>query len=352
MDFELPEAAPAVSELASQMFLRHAAPTRLAEIERSPDHIDRVMWKEFAASGLLGLAVDPEYGGAGLGLSEVVLTLIEQGRHVALIPLWESVVLGAMAIAQFGDASLRQRWLPSVADGSVVLTAGLESTGMTAKKQLISGCVRAVPAGHLADGIIVAVEEILYLVDANQAGVARRVFERTDHALCADITLDDATAEPLDRRSLGQIEWLRERAWIGLAALQLGVSLEAVRSAAAHVSQREQFGVRLGTFQAVAHQIADCRIATDAMEVTLWNGVWRLVTGRPSHAAVHVARWWATDAGGRIARVVQHLYGGLGADVTYPIHRYLLWSNQLANTCGSAAWHLDQLSQHIASEAV
>jgi alkylation response protein AidB-like acyl-CoA dehydrogenase len=62
-----------------------------------------------------------------------------------------------------------------------------------------------------------------------------------------------------------------------------------------------------------------------------------------------VAKWWSADGGDRIARTVQHLHGGIGADVTYPIHRYLLWSSQLANTLGSASWHLHQVGGHIAA---
>jgi len=115
-----------------------------------------------------------------------------------------------------------------------------------------------------------------------------------------------------------------------------------------YLGHRNQFGVPLATFQVVAHQAADCHIGTQAMEVTLWDAVWRLDAGRPAGAAVHVARWWAADAGDRVARVVQHLHGGLGADVTYPVHRYMLWSSQLANTFGSAAWHLDRIGEHVA----
>lgn len=355
MDFDLSEDQVAVRALAEEVFAKHADPERLAEVESGAERFDRDLWRQLAASGVLGLAVPEEHGGDGLGLGAVVVALIEQGRRVPLVPLWEAAVLGAMPVAQFGSQRQRERWLPRVADGSAVLTAALEPAAVQANDDgTLDGSCVSVPAGHLADAVVApAVRDDgasgLFLVETGQPGVSRQPFERTDRALGADLVLDRAAAEPLDGGDGGdRCEWLRHRAWAGLAALQLGVSQESVRRAAAYTAERHQFGVPLATFQAVAHQAADCHIDTQAMEVTLWDAVWRLDTGRDAAAAVHVARWWAADAGDRVARVVQHLHGGLGADVTYPVHRYMLWSSQLANTLGSAAWHLDRIGELIA----
>jgi acyl-CoA dehydrogenase len=211
-----------------------------------------------------------------------------------------------------------------------------------------------VPSGPVADAVIVpartgdgSVE--LFLVDADQPGVTGHGYVRTDRGGAADLVFDGARAERLaDGPDDDRVDWLLRHAWVGLAALQLGVSEDSVRRTAEYLSQRHQFGVPLATFQAAAHQAADCHIDIQAMEVTFWNALWRLQTGRPAAAAVHVAKWWSADAGDRIARTVQHLHGGVGADITYPIHRYLLWSSQLANTLGGASWHLHLLGGHIA----
>ena len=389
MDFDLSDDQLAVRALAEEVFAKHADPERLAAVEAGTERFDRELWRQLAASGLLGIAVPEEHGGDGLGLSGFVVALIEQGRRVPLVPLWETVVLGAMPVARFGSQQQRDRWLPRAATGSAVLTAALEPGAVRAVPgggwSLTGTCV-SVPAGHLADAVVVpaALDDGtpgLFLMETSQPAVSRQPFERTDRALAADLVLDGAAAEPLDTGAAEPLdtaeagpldraaaerpdvvgaeppsgtaggdrcEWLRHRAWAGLAAVQLGVSQEAVRLAAAYTAERHQFGVPLATFQAVAHQAADCHIDTQAMEVTLWDAVWRLDTGRPAASAVHVARWWAADAGDRVARVVQHLHGGLGADVTYPVHRYMLWSSQLANTFGSAAWHLDRIGEHVA----
>ncbi|WP_405097421.1 acyl-CoA dehydrogenase family protein [Micromonospora sp. NBC_01412] len=372
MDFQLTEGQTTVRELAEGLFARHGDPQHLAEIEAGDERFDRRLWQDLADSGVLGLVVPAEHDGAGLGLSEFGLALIEQGRRVPLVPLWETVVLGALPLIRYGTEKQQNTWLPRIAEGGAVLTAALESLGtgrpLTTAGRAggtdganstdgweISGTCTSVPFGHLADAAIVpastqsgAVE--LFLVETDQPGVARSGYERTDRGRSADLTLASAYAQRLgtDDPSEDPVSWLLQRAWIGLAALQLGVSQESVRQTADYLSHRHQFGVPLATFQAAAHQAANCHIDTEAMEVTFWNALWRQETDRPAVAAAHTAKWWAADAGDRVARTVQHLHGGLGADVTYPIHRYMLWSSQLANTLGSASWHLHQIGTQIA----
>jgi alkylation response protein AidB-like acyl-CoA dehydrogenase len=366
MDFQLTEGQVIVRELAAAVFDRHGDPQHLAKIEASEDRFDRRLWRDLADAGLLGLTVPAQYDGAGLGLAEFALALTEQGRRVCLVPLWEAMVLGVLPLARYGTAGQKSTWLPRIADGSAIVTAALEDRGSgrpwTPAVQAggsdgdwrLTGSGTSVPSGQVADAVIVpartgrgSVE--LFLVDTDQPGVVRNGYVRTDRGGAADLVLDEARAERLaDGPDDDRVDWLLQHAWVGLAAIQLGVSQDSVRHTADYLSQRHQFGVPLATFQAAAHQAADCHIDTQAMEVTFWNALWRLETGRPAAAAVHVAKWWSADAGDRVARTVQHLHGGVGADVTYPIHRYLLWSSQLANTLGGAAWHLHQLGGHIA----
>jgi 3-oxocholest-4-en-26-oyl-CoA dehydrogenase beta subunit len=369
MDFQLAEGQVTVTDLARDVFSRNGDPQRLADVEAGPDRFDRVLHRELAGSGILGLLVPEEHGGAGLGLGEVAGVFVEQGRTLGTVPLWETLVGGVLPLVRYGNATQQAEWLPRVAAGDTVLTVAVDDltdarpygarirarsdAGPDGAGTTLSGSAVGVRAAHLADAIIVpATDEEgtvgLYLVPTAGAGVRRDTFERTDRGLASDVHLADAAAEPLtEGPEEDRTDWLLRQVWIALAALQTGVSQAAVRQAADYTSGREQFGVPIATFQAVAHQIADCHIDTEAMEVTYLNALWRETTARPSRAAVHVAKYWAADAGDRVARTVQHVHGGIGADVTYPIHRYLLWSTQLANTAGSGPWHLHQLADLV-----
>ncbi|WP_029136406.1 acyl-CoA dehydrogenase family protein [Nakamurella lactea] len=368
MDFHLSEDQKAVRDLAAGVFARHADPLRLPDIESTEDRFDRVLWQQLAEAGVLGLAIDEQHGGAGLGLQELAMVLPEQGRTLGTVPLWETVIGGALPLIRYGTQEQQAQWLPRIADGSAVLTVALEPIGAARPWRTsvsasgddggwaLTGTAVGVPAGHLAEAIVVPATTDagieLFLVRTDQSPVGRQRYERTDRGIAVDLELAGAAAErlaggPQDDR----LDWLLRQCWIALAGLQVGISQSAVRQAAEYTSMRHQFGVPLATFQAVAHQAADCHIDTEAMEVTFLNAVWREATGRDAGAAAHVAQWWASEAGDRVARTVQHLHGGLGADVTYPIHRYMLWTTQLANTLGSASWHLQQLSDQIAESA-
>ena len=113
------------------------------------------------------------------------------------------------------------------------------------------------------------------------------------------------------------------------------------------MSVREQFGRPLGSFQAVQHQLADCWIDVDAMRLTLWQA---LEDGTRRSALV--AKWWCDQAGLDVVHRVQHVHGGIGVDVDYPVHRHFLWGKQISSTLGGSAAALADLGDLIAAEDV
>ena len=109
---------------------------------------------------------------------------------------------------------------------------------------------------------------------------------------------------------------------------------------AAYLNTREQFGRPLSTFQGTMLRAADAAIDTESIRVTMWQAAWRLDHGLDAELAVSVASWFAAEAGQRAVFATQHLHGGMGADISYPIHRYFLWGKQIELMLGppSASW--------------
>ncbi|MCY3861252.1 MAG: acyl-CoA/acyl-ACP dehydrogenase [bacterium] len=141
------------------------------------------------------------------------------------------------------------------------------------------------------------------------------------------------------------------RAQVAVAAVALGCCEEATAMVAAYTSQREQFGRPLSTNQGVAMRAADCYIDTDCMRVTLLQAAWLIDEGRSVAEiadAAAVAKWWSADAGQRVVHATQHLHGGMGADVDYPVHRYFLWVKQLENTFGGGSRQLAAIGRALA----
>ncbi len=120
-----------------------------------------------------------------------------------------------------------------------------------------------------------------------------------------------------------------------------------------YTSKREQFGFPLATFQAVAVQAADRYIDLRAMEATLWQAAWRIASGAPgalpAAGDVAVAKIWAAEGVRRVVQTAQHLHGGFGADVDYPLHRYHAWAKHLELSLGPAAAHEETLGDLLAA---
>jgi alkylation response protein AidB-like acyl-CoA dehydrogenase len=87
----------------------------------------------------------------------------------------------------------------------------------------------------------------------------------------------------------------------------------------------------------------------NAMRWLMWRAAWKLAAGLPAARDVAVAKFWAADGGARVASTTQHLHGGMGVDVDYPIHRYFLWSKSLELSLGTAAEQLAWLGSDMAA---
>ncbi|MEV5647307.1 acyl-CoA dehydrogenase family protein [Nocardia sp. NPDC052254] len=362
MDFAFTEEQTAIADLAAAVFGGKSGTERVTVVEAGEERIDRELWRELARAGLVGIALPAEAGGGGLGFTELCVLLEQQGRSVAPVPLWETV-LAAAAIVEFGTPEQQHRYVVPAADGELFLTVGLEEFGpadptrpaTTAHRSAtgtweLTGAKAVVPAAHIAARVVVSAATSsgtgLFLVDPAGAGVRAENNETTTRAIATNLDFDGAPAELLAEGD--SVAWLVARVEVALAALQAGVAAGAIDRAVSYLNGRRQFGRPLSTFQAVSHQLADCYIDLEAMRVTLWQAAWLLGNGEDPGTAGLVAKWWATDGGQRVVHRAQHVHGGIGVDIDYPVHRYLLWGKQIAATLGAASADLARLGDRIA----
>ena len=161
----------------------------------------------------------------------------------------------------------------------------------------------------------------------------------------ASVRVDDAAL-------LGGAEvlpWLLARATIGLCALQLGVLERALELTAAYAREREQFGRPIGSFQAVAQRLADAYIDVEAVRLTTWEAAWRLSESLPASAELATAKFWAADAGHRVAHTAIHVHGGTGIDMDGEVHRYFVAAKRAEFTLGGATAQLRRLGAELAA---
>ncbi len=354
MDFTLSEAQEELAGLARKILTEQDAP-----------------WADLAAAGVLAAGLPEALGGAGLGLLEECSVLTELGRAVSDVPYLASIVLGAGAIAAFGSASQVARWAEPAGRGSVVLTAALaEEDGDDPRlpsasavrrdgRWVLSGVKTAVPAAPRADLFLVPAASpdgvLVFLVSPADDGVSVQPQQLTDFAEAGRVVLDGAGLD--DDRVLGPgrgaevTRWLVSRATVGLCAAQAGVVERALELTAEYARSREQFGRPIGSFQAVAQRLADAYVDVEAARLTMWQAAWRLAAGESGpavDAVVATAKFWAADAGHRVAHTAVHVHGGLGIDTSYPVHRYFVAAKHNEFTLGGATAQLRRIGAALA----
>jgi alkylation response protein AidB-like acyl-CoA dehydrogenase len=370
VDFSFTEEQESIRALAAEILGAEATAERLKAAEREPDWTDAGLWKQLAEANLLGVAIPEAHGGMGMGFLELCVLLHEAGRAVAPGPWLATLVHGALPLAELGTEAQRETWLPRVAAGTARLAAALEDAGSAEGAPpatraradgsgfVLDGAKRAVPGAGAADLVLVPASDErgvgIYLVDPKAAGVSLVGSVTSTGEPLFDMTLAGVRAPGAarlggpDADGAAILRWLAPRVLTALAALQAGVSDRALGITAAYVKERVQFGVPIGSFQAVQHRVADGFIDLEAMRWTLWRAAWRLAEGLPAERDAAVAAYWAAEGGSRIANAGLHLHGGLGADVDTPIHRHFLWSKALELQGGGASALLARLGSDLA----
>jgi alkylation response protein AidB-like acyl-CoA dehydrogenase len=370
MDFGLDEVQQDLRELAAKILGERATPERLKEVEAG-EGIDRELWEQFARANLLGVALPEDVGGSGYGLMELCVLLQEVGRRVAPVPVLATVGMAALPIAQLGTPEQRKRWLPGVVEGDSILTAALQEAGVSdplspatlARRDgsawRIDGRKVGVPYGPLAERVLVTARladdadgtTAVFLVDPNAEGVTLVPTRGTHREPRANLILDGVVVD--EEHMIGgddAVATIHRYALAGLCATGIGVLEEAVRITAAYISERQQFGKPIATFQGATLRAADAYIDTQAAAVTTWSAIWRLAAGRPADDELAIAKFWIADGGQRVVHACQHLHGGLGVDVDYPIHRYFLWAKELELALGGATPQLLRLGASLSGQ--
>ena len=374
MDFTQNEGERDLAALSRSILTGRLTPERLRAAEA--DGFDPALWADLASAGVLAAALPEPLGGAGLGLLAQCAVLTEIGRAVAPVPYLASIVLGAGALARFGTPDQQGRWAAPAGRGELILTAALaeedgddprvpsasaepvKGDGEVGGEWLLSGAKTTVFAAPLAALILVPAATPLgvtvFLVAPGDEGVTVERQQVTGGGSAGRVTL--AGVRLPAGRVLGSpasgleiADWLVARGTVGLCALQLGVVERALELTSEYAKNRVQFGKPIGSFQAVAQRLADAYIDVEAVRLTMWQAAWRLSAGLPCDTEIATAKFWAADAGHRVAHTAVHVHGGVGIDLDYPLHRYFTAAKRCEFALGGATAQLRHIGAALAS---
>ncbi|MBD0021565.1 acyl-CoA dehydrogenase [Gordonia pseudamarae] len=357
MDFTPDESTADLTALTADIASAISTPGRVAELEAAAAPLDAELWQQLAKAGLLGL----EQSGDGLSVVDTVAVATELGHHLARVPFGPHAVVAGPVIEEFGSDDLRSTFA-GIADGSVIVTVAAEEdprsrplTATTGPALTLSGTKVNVPYASAANLLLVTATgpdgEFAAVIDTTADGVTITDTPATGLTPTAQVDVDGVVVDPTRVLRAGAVDAITARLRLAVAADQSGTVTEALRLTAEYACQREQFGRPIGTFQAVSQRLADCYIDAQALNVTTAQAAWLLAHHDPAApAAVATAKFWAAEAGHRIAHACVHIHGGVGLDTSHPVHRYFLRAKQNEFTAGSAPAILLDIGEALASE--
>jgi alkylation response protein AidB-like acyl-CoA dehydrogenase len=368
MDLILTEDQELIAKTAADFVKQKSPLARVRELRDTNDPVgfSRALWKEMAELGWVGIAFPESVGGAGLGFAELAVVMEELGRTLAPEPFLSTVLLAGQALRLSGDSAEASAWLPRVCKGEAILAlaqqearsrydlATVETRAEAAGAGYrLSGEKVQVLDGHVADAFVVAARTAggpreakgitLFVVPKGAAGLTVTRQTRLDGRNAALVRFDgvgaDATLGPVDGGH-ALLASAVDRATVGLCAEMLGGMQQAFAMTLEHLKSRIQFGVPIGSFQALKHRAANVFIELELAKSAVMAAA-RAVDGADADLAklVSLAKARCSDAYVLATNEAVQMFGGVGMTDEYDIGFYMKRARAAELTFGDAGFH-------------
>jgi acyl-CoA dehydrogenase len=360
MNFEFSEEQQMLRDQARGFLSQHCPPSAVRTALDSDAPFDAELWRKVADMGWMATVIPEEYGGLGLSYYELAVIAEEMGRAVAPIPFSSSVYLASEALLQFGTEALRERWLPKLAEGSVIGTfAFAEGIGRPCADTItatfsggsLSGTKLPVPDGDIADLVIVVAKDAasqamgLYAVDCAQSGVRRDELQTLDFSRShATLHFDNVQAEPLQADGETTIAALLDRAAVLFGWEQIGLADAALEQAREYAMQRYAFGRQIGSYQAIKHKLAAVYAKNSLARSNGYYGAWALQE-KSSDLTLAAATVRVAGIQASLFATQENIqtHGGMGFTWEFDCQFYYRRARLLASVVGSEAMWQDRL---------
>ncbi len=355
-------------------FVRTNAPvSRLRALREAQDSVgfSRDVWQEMAQLGWAGILVSEAYGGAGMGLADLAVVLEAVGRNLAPEPFLSTVLLGGQLLAHAGSPEQKQAWLPGIAMGAKILALAYQearsrydlnrvTTQATAEGDAwrLSGEKIQVLDGQNADALIVSARTAggdndldgvtLFLIALDMPGVALIPQARVDSRAAALVTLDGVKvgAESIVGtvgHGFQTLSHIVDLATVGLCAEMLGGMSQIFDDTLAYLKTREQFGVVIGSFQALKHRAAKVFMEIELCRSAVMTAANAADAGESDLALLaSLAKARCSDAFILATNEGVQMHGGIGMTDEHDAGLYMKRARAAEMTFGDAAWHRDR----------
>lgn len=322
MEFGPSEEQMLLKESISRYLVDNGALERIHDFADKGENRAEDIWSGLCNLGLPGLLIDEKHGGVGLDLIDAALVSETLGHHVAPVPFVSTMVMVPLAIASAGSEAQQSKWLPALADGSLIVGAAVTEVVHSRHDARMQWDGAALNGKSLfvldfeADLYLVAdTGRALYMVDANAPGLERRLLNTIDQTRrVGELVFDNVTAELLPGSSDPEVcTSIIDAARIILAADTLGAAQNMLNQAVAYSLQREQFGRVIGSFQAVKHMCAEMAAELEPCRAMVWYAAYAF-DAIPDEARLTACHTKAhlSEVGKFVAKTATEVHGGIG----------------------------------------
>jgi len=298
-------------------------------------------WARFAEIGVPGLLVPEAHDGLGMDEIDLVLLLEEAGRAALPEPVIATATVGVPLIAGVGSRELAERWLPKVASGEAILAVG-HSVSPFVSDARVAGLLLL----QSGDEVHAVAPEDVELTHQPSNDPSRRLFSVAWKPTEATRVADGALGRALWSAAL-------DRGALGCAAEQLGVGQKIIDMAVDYAGQRKQFGVPIGSFQALKHMLADVKVRVEYARSVVYRAAHSVARDVKSRSVdVSAAKVAASEAAVAAAKTALQVQGALGYTWEQDLHIWMrrAWSLDLA--WGTGTWHRARVTDAVIDEAL
>ncbi|RFA27255.1 pimeloyl-CoA dehydrogenase small subunit [Alkalilimnicola ehrlichii] len=381
MDFNLTDEQRMLQETVSRLVSSEYDIETRHRYAASEEGFSRDVWSQLADLGLFGVPFSEEAGGFGGGGVELMVVMQEFGRGLVVEPFLSTVVLGGGLIEALGNNGQREEYLGQVIEGSLLLAFAhgepdsrynLQQVETRAEKNgggyRLNGRKAVVFNGDSADKLLVSARTSgaardaegisVFLVDRTAPGVTVRAYPNIDGTHAAEVYLDnvDVGADALlgeEGNAFPAIAKVARRGIAALCAEAVGAMEQAVEQTLEYLKQRKQFGVPIGIFQALQHQMVDMRIALEearSMAIMAANAD-QAESPEEAERIVHAAKVIIGQAGRKVAESAIQLHGGIGMTWELPLPHFAKRLVMIDHVLGDTDYHLERFSELMETPA-
>ena len=377
MQFIFSEEQKLLKDSASSFLKEYSNSKKIREAMESELGFDMEVWKKVANEmGWLGILIPEKYGGLELTWVELIALQEEMGRHLFCSPFHASVCLGATSILEAGNQDQKSKYLPKIVDGELLITlACLEKEGHWGPEGIktvyrkegqdffINGVKRYVPYGHCSDIVIVAARKegtqgkdgvSLFLIENKDPNIKQEKLITMDLTRPqAEITLNNLylnNACLLGPEGSGWkiLSKIRTLGALALAAEQVGGAQKCLDMTCDYVLEREQFGRKIGSFQAIKHRLADMMVLVESSRsAAYYAGCIAAVDGQELEEVVSIAKSYCSESYFKCASDSIQLHGGVGFTWEFDVHLYFKRAKSSEIYFGSPQIHKEKIADFL-----